>query len=745
MTGSLFAPLSLASPVRPVVPNYSVDSFSEYSTRTVNRGICSPSSANSGPRSARAKEEDEELFRDLFAADNDGEASEEAPAECRPAWSAAPTFLPQKPLTQRAPSLNGNPNPRHLAPMKPAPPQPMLSTPFIPRLKLEELVNARPDDDGDDDNNSRRTSRRGSDLEQVTEEGEYFFDDEPNVAAPSKARVMTRDRGFNGSLRLISRSNQRSGNNDKLDQETLRFLETLDLKAVLRTPRPDILSFYPGMATTPTTQSMASPYSKTSGVPAKLPEDGLTKDFENDRAVLVRQKLDAGFGGSANTSRIDGPTSRLAYMESTYGTAPIVRKTRRETIDRLANPISGHSSTLQALSPRRRGKREALTSRAPLSPVSAAIAVSCRRGTTLKKGKTTTTPTGTATYTRNADIPALTVKRKASKRQDTLVQKRRSNTSLIPQARGQAPTISGLTKRKSKTTLGSRSLAARKEALKKKLQTRPGATKRGGDRKIGGSTFLTQRDDEEGVEDFIARHRGAVQTSLTFRSGNKIAPRMPALPSRKPSTARPRPQPPHARPGVPFARVSGASKGRGARELESLSNSTDRTHQRPRVSTYTVRSGADHERSKIYSQPRRPQAWQAAPAGGAPTCRSTTLGGVTNPLRKLKVHPAMPTLLPRAPKTPPSAATTLLMGSAPRFSLVRLTGSETKSARVPRRGSKNPSARKLDGAAPRTSFDAPTKISEQRKRTPTTSRSSGAGKASGTRHPTAVRRSTSRL
>lgn len=241
--------------------------------------------------------------------------------------------------------------------------------PFIPRLKLEELVNARPDDDDDDgaaeDNNiSRRASRRGSDLEQVVEEDELYSEDGPiedngGKAAPRKAQVLTRERGFNSTLGLATK-NQRSNNNANIDQETLRFLEKLDLKSVLYTPRPDLLSFYPGNAATPpTARSQVSPYSKTQRIFTEQPEDHHSVEnyhakLEKVRVGFPSEKNEEAYKDPAKVSRVDSIASRLAYMESTYGTAPIARKTRRETIDRLANPISGHSSTLQALSPRQR-------------------------------------------------------------------------------------------------------------------------------------------------------------------------------------------------------------------------------------------------------------------------------------------------------------------------------------------------------------------------------------------------------
>ncbi|KAF4035694.1 hypothetical protein GN244_ATG12363 [Phytophthora infestans] len=441
MTGSLLAslPLSSPAPVRAVGSSYLVDSFSEFSTRTVNRAKSSPTSAL-GPHSARAKEEDEELFRDLFAGESEASVGYKAPA-----------FIPQKPDTRRVPSST---NPRqHFVPVKASSPQSGLSTPYIPRLKLEELINARPDDDDEDENNgSRRSSQRGSELQQMSEEDDWCLDDRStegrsNKTNPRKAQVMTHARGFNSNL---TNNSQRSNNSDRLEQDALRFLEKLDLKAVLHTPRPDILSFYLGTTTAPISTSTNSK----------------ARDREKKQPGGIKPRNDVILDEPLKKPRVDGAASRLAHMKSTYGTAPLVRKARRETIDRLANPISGHSSTLLALSPKQREKRR--TARAPLSPISAAIAVSCRRSSTSKKAKPPgSLLSGLGTHIGDCEIPVptpATSKRMSVKQQDPLLHKRRSTVNSSIHTRRPATG-----KRKSKTALGSHSLVARKEALKKKL------------------------------------------------------------------------------------------------------------------------------------------------------------------------------------------------------------------------------------------------------------------------------------
>ncbi|ETO65145.1 hypothetical protein F444_17500 [Phytophthora nicotianae P1976] len=731
MTGSLVAQLPLASPspVRPVAPSYSVDSFSEFSTRTVNHASCPPS-ATSGPRSARAKEEDEEIFRDLFAGENEATADDRAPIGYKALF-----FIPQKPGAQRTPSSTGNSNLRqHLVPVKLAPAQLGLAPPFIPRLKLEELVNARPDDDDDDDNNdSRRTSLRGSELEQVT-------DDMPNGdnTVSTAAQVLPWDHKLCSSLEFTS-SNQRSNNNDKREHETLRFLEKLDLNAVLHTPRPDIPSFYPGLAMVST---LTFRESKAPACSAKPTEN--YSILENERICEAKQRNDVVLKEPVKASRVDRVISRLAHMKSTYGTAPIVRKARRETINRLANPISGHSSTLQALSPKQREKREAaLTNRAPLSPISAAIAVSCRRSASTKKVKTPgTLLDGIDQRIGDCEIPVptqATAKRKIVKQQDPLLHKRRTITN--PSVGVHGSMTNGFTKRKSKTAQGSRSLDARKEALKKKFQSGSDRTKCDGIRKIGGSTFLTQRDDEEGVElieDFIARNRGAAQASLTFRSGTKRHT-APNLPTRNSATGRSRPRPPQTHVGVTARKNS--YRGRSSqtsRGLGSLCISTDRKIEKPRAPVNSTR-----EPAKLFQQPRRPQTWQAGSTidlNGSSTRsltgRSTTSSGVTNP-RRLKVQPPTQKLLPRATKDPPSAATTLLMGSS-------VLESSTNDVKCARRGSKKVLMRKSTRSSRGTTtlFE---KQLEQPKRSSTTGRLNKEKKPPVPRQPRAGRRSTSRL
>ncbi|GMF65355.1 unnamed protein product [Phytophthora lilii] len=667
----------------------------------------------------RAKEEDEELFRDLFAGDNDAELNDEADGRT----AARPCFLPQKPVAKRTPATTSNPNPRkYLTPMKPSPPQPVLSPPFIPRLKLEELVNTRPDDNDDNESNNilRLVSRRSSELEQVTEEDEVCSDDEVSNAKDS---LPTHDHGCINSSRF-PRNNQKSNNNSNLEQETQRFLEKLDLRAVLHTPRPDLLNFYPCMTVIPSVNSSDCPHFKISGLPSKHSENCYAENssvFEQNWVAPAKEKDDITGKDPPKATKTDGVASRLAHMESTYGIAPIVRKTRRETIDRLANPISGHSSTLQALSPKQRKKREAaLTSRAPMSPISSAIAVSCRRGCALKKGKTKRRIGDRGGRSETPASQLVSLKYKPAKRPDPLIHKRRSTSS------DQA--IDGSNRRKGKTSVRSCTLAARKEALKKKLQCRPDVTKRGNDRKIGGATFLTQRDDEEGIElieDFIARNRGAAQASLTFRSGKKtpLPQVVPAISTRNATTARSRPQPPQVRAGMAFACTSGITKstlkGRGthtSRDPVSLGNLTERKNVR-------YRSGGEHELTKFYQQPKRPQAWQQSSSTVANTFgyhgRPTNSGGAVNPLRKLKVHPAIPALVSRPPKISPSTATTVLMGPALLLSPTQST--DTKAAST-RRTKKAVLAQKPSNSRSKRStatFDAPTKVSAQRRRTST--------------------------
>ncbi|RLN91724.1 hypothetical protein BBJ28_00005832 [Nothophytophthora sp. Chile5] len=386
-----------------------------------------------------------------------------------------------------------------------APPHPPRWSTLVPRLNLEELLLTRPDDE---------------DLEQMTEEdGQHDPHDPPSTSQPAKNGLLHAC-GFN-----ISLGDARANNNEALDTETLRFLEKLDLKAVLHTPRPDLLSFYPSMPATPVKMSVCSPSSKAVGNNA-LEDDHLVRskaapfNSTNEKSSAVPKAL-------SKETRADGVASRLAYMETTYGTMPCApRKTRRGTIDRLANPISGHSSTLQALSPEQRKKREmaALSGRAPLKLTAAAVSGgSGRRSVSVNpRSRREKSSSLFEELGRSADVYEMVArlpipsKRKLSKRRDPLIQRRRAAPSASNQTEGQSST-----QRKSKATGISCSLTARKEALKKKLQSRVGGISHHSERfsqQIGGATFLTQHDDEEGTEGpGIDDEQQVVRRSFSYR------------------------------------------------------------------------------------------------------------------------------------------------------------------------------------------------------------------------------------
>ncbi|RLN98820.1 hypothetical protein BBJ28_00001422 [Nothophytophthora sp. Chile5] len=370
--------------------------------------------------------------------------------------------------------------------MRIAPHPPTLST-LVPRLNLEELLLTRPDDE---------------DLEQITEEdGQQDLRDPPPTSQPAENDSL-HARSCNSSLGFA-----RANNSEALDTETLRFLEKLELKAVLHTPRPDLLSFYPSIPATPAKMGVCSPSFKSVGN-NELEDVHLVRsktapfNSTNEKSSAVPKAL-------SKETRADGVASRLAYMETTYGTMPCApRKTRRGTIDRLANPISGHSSTLQALSPEQRKKREmaALSGRVPLKLIAAAVSGgSGRRSVSVNPRSRREKPSSLfEELGKSADVYEMAArspipsKRKISKRRDPLIQRRRSAPSANNQTEGQSST-----QRKTKGTGRSYSLTSRKEVLKKKLQSQVSGISYHSEQssqQIGGGTFLTQHDDEEGIE-----------------------------------------------------------------------------------------------------------------------------------------------------------------------------------------------------------------------------------------------------
>lgn len=321
--------------------SYSVDTFAEYSSSAISR-------QSAGGRTLSPQLE-EELFRDLFGGELEPESyviNRKSQSRSRPAggmqWTSgatitAPFPFPHKPQEDRSLSVSTN----NLAEM--------------PKLNLSELVIPRPsieDPSAAVGPNGRRPSLLGQVVEGVCED-----EDEERPETDLQSDIFPPFRS--GHLRgPYSNNNSNDSGKSALEQETLRFLERLDLKAVLHTPRPEVDSFLPSARSNEPTPRVAQDtihrevydaYQTQASQRPAPPGLGPLKEPSHHRP---RPK-------SGRKEPDQAAVSRLAYMESTYGTTKHEpRKARRETIDRLANPIAGYTSTLQALSPEQRRKRE---------------------------------------------------------------------------------------------------------------------------------------------------------------------------------------------------------------------------------------------------------------------------------------------------------------------------------------------------------------------------------------------------
>ncbi|KAJ0395407.1 hypothetical protein P43SY_003831 [Pythium insidiosum] len=313
MTGSfVFPPLAGLSPTRGAfTPSYSIDAFTEHSAVAVSR----TPSTTALPEDCLPRMTDEELFRDLFSAENDSDGT---PSSRKMASRPRAKPTPKKTPMWTTGATMSMPFPPSVPPMVTAAPTSSVSVPRVER-------NTEEDDVFD--------LWTGS-LGQVLEANEDECDERPETeeravkAVPGRPKVVPASPGL--SLQKASAS--------ALQQETLTFLERLDLKLLLSSRPPDVANFFP---TAPATSRTLA------AVDARLEVDSPRNAGE---AAQRPAKQPTG----------DSASARLAHVALAYGTTAKTKKARQGTFDRLANPILGHSSTLQALSPEQRKKREAL-------------------------------------------------------------------------------------------------------------------------------------------------------------------------------------------------------------------------------------------------------------------------------------------------------------------------------------------------------------------------------------------------
>lgn len=325
--------LVASSPMR-AAPAYGVDSFSEYSQFAVSRTTTTASNpvvqSTQLPR-ASTRNEDEELFRDLFANEHDWETQED-----RSLALGQTKMASQHPTCFKSGKVASTVDTKNY--------QPTLSAP-VPRLNLAELMTARPDAFNPSD-----TSWHLGKLGSVSESCES--DDEDAGAGGKESGPETQSH----KLRIPPIPPLNGKKAAVLQQETLSFLERLDLKTLLNTPRPDVLNFYP-----PNTNAIS-----VAAVPiasARIEENLHSARSANNISYINNKQSSDHYSSRVphEPLSVDPALARLAFIETTYGTSRAEpRKARKETFDRLANPIAGYSATLLALSPEQRRKRETL-------------------------------------------------------------------------------------------------------------------------------------------------------------------------------------------------------------------------------------------------------------------------------------------------------------------------------------------------------------------------------------------------
>lgn len=548
--------------------------------------------------------------------------------------------------------------------------EPTLSAP-VPRLNLAELMTARP---GAGDS---ARSVWGGDLGQLMEADDEDDDGEthPESTATSSSKK-TKSSAFKANA-----SNNNNNNSAKLHQETLSFLEKLDLKALLHTPRPDVLDFYPS------TSSLGGVAAPAAVGPNQIPNKCEDPRIEHGRDPSSAAAAHGGLHKSKQPKKDAAElSSRLSHMESTYGTTKHEpRKTRKETLERLANPILGYTSTLQALSPDVRRKREVAIDEAWNSSVSPA------RST--KQPKRKAAPKERSRVDHFAGSASVYEAAAASSFKKVLQKCARQPESTVTQGNNQLDderenaTMGKIRSAREKRSAGPRSIDARKAALKKKIEAKQPERSSQSAEMVSyqtpaavGSTFLTQHEgDEEKLEARVKRAqfaRPALPLQMAKPSPH-AAPRQP----RRPASVRPaKPDTTRAestttgveraakterktRPGYTSDTASAANKSKGAAETPS------RELQQPR------------RPSGNRSQPRKPSNQDGAPSRRRPSAKAAASNGSASTKKASQVA------------TPPTPTRKLSSGSKSSTSAMLLMGtaapSANSSSKTSRRGNSN--------------------------------------------------------
>lgn len=719
MTGNVFFPSGAgASPsTRAAVPSaYSIDAFSEFSCFAVSR---TPSTSALTASAAAAmdqafelrttQEHDEELFRDLFAADGDWDT----PVDLKLSQKKAVIQQQQQKTSKPHIWSTGGGSPFLTTAFGPFASQPAttahraepptLSAP-VPRLNLAELMNARPGDSS--------TNVWGGALGQLPETAEEEDDDDDSEDRP-ESNAKSKAKSSASALKLKSCSklkvNSISSNNSsaKLQQETLSFLERLDLKALLHTPRPDVLDFYP----TSSNGSVAG----SAGISAATPQSVNRVDdprVENECDPRVENERDPGALLMNNSNSVKSkskplgkkdPTTttsstsseiatRLSHMEFTYGTTKSkLRKTRKCTIDRLANPILGYTSTLQALSPDQRRKRE-MTAMDEEAERGWSNSVASPMGAKLKRKEPQTTnvsnlshlsssaqcyeaaATASASFSRRLQKPAARSRAAINNQRDD---ERDNSSSSFPVKRQPLDKNNG----------SSRFLNARKAALKKKIEekqrersnqsfanpnepfTGSVITQEAG----AGSTFLTQHGDEE--DKLQSRVKRASQQQQQLFSHPALPPQI----SNTEASRQPR------RPvSVRVAKSESSVRTPGSRKADNKKPSEEREPETKNgAASQKPKRPLTNRQQPAAAMPRKSSNGEAGkPSGRRPFARSNTGNAPASSVLP-PVEPSVPKR--KLPVGKSSASAMVLMGTASQLG----NNSSTNSA-APRRGSSRP-------------------------------------------------------
>lgn len=687
MTGNVFFPSAAsASPSTRsdagAPPTYSIDAFSEFSCFAVSRtpstsalggtAACGAAAAMDQAFDVRTtQEQDEELFRDLFAADRDWDA----PVAQKLSQNKAAVIQQQQKTPKPhiwstdggSPFLSAAFGPFSAQPTTAAlKAEPPTLSALVPRLNLAELMNARPGD--------VNASVWGGALGQLPEAAKEDDDenddgddneDRPELNAKPKAKFSGSALKLKSSSKLKASSIGSSNNSAKLQQETLSFLEKLDLKALLHTPRPDVLDFYPTGAAGNTAPGISAATNQfTSRVDDARIENGRDPAvLMNNGPVKTKAKpLSKKHPAASSSTTASEIATRLSHMEFTYGTTKSEpRKTRKGTIDRLANPILGYMSTLQALSPDQRRKREQSAMDEEVDrDWSNCVAASPAAGKFKRKGpRAPQVPSGSNLnhLTSSAQIyEAAAIASSPFRRpQKPPVREREVSNNQLEDERDNSNSAIPLKRQPTEKKCGtSSSLGARKAALKKKMEDKqrdlsnqslssfahPSEPLTGANDQTTGAgvTFLTQHEDEE--EKLQARIK-RVSQQQQFLSRSSFPPQIcTAEASRQPRCpVSVRATKPESSARAPSSRRADSRKFSEEREpvKKNGGKAANSAVQKPK------RTQANRQQlSAANAQPRKPSNGEAGkPSGRRPFARSNTVNAAaTGSLSQ--VEPSVP-------------------------------------------------------------------------------------------------------